>query len=75
VVGEVGGTSVVRPDAVATARLALAGLASMPQDGSPPAPLAPVYLRDADVRIGWDERGGVRIGAPSDGPAAGGRSA
>jgi tRNA threonylcarbamoyladenosine biosynthesis protein TsaB len=59
VVGEVASDVLLRPDAADTARLALRRVAA----GSPAAgPLEPVYLRDADVRIGWNERGGVRVG-------------
>lgn len=62
VVGEVGAAEVVRPDAADTARLAVRALADGPHDRFTAAALTPVYLRDADVRIGWDERGGVRGG-------------
>ena len=61
-VGEVGAAEVLRPDAADTARLATRRLAAEPRDRFVAAALAPVYLRDADVRIGWDERGGVRAG-------------
>ena len=51
-----------RPDAAVTARLAAARLAAVSADGRAatfaPASLRPLYLRDADVRIGWDVRGG-----------------
>lgn len=54
-----------RPDAVDTARLAAVRLAAVPADERAttfaPAALRPLYLRDADVRIGWDVRGG-RVG-------------
>jgi tRNA threonylcarbamoyladenosine biosynthesis protein TsaB len=62
VVGEVGAAEVLRPDAADTARLALRRLADVPHATLVPEALAPVYLRDADVRIGWAERGGVRGG-------------
>jgi len=66
VVGEVGGAVVLRPDATLLARLAqerlvAAGPARWASDFAPAA-LAAVYLRDADVRIGWNTRGGVRAG-------------
>jgi tRNA threonylcarbamoyl adenosine modification protein YeaZ len=63
VLGEVGGMTVERPDAVATARLAQRALERAAAGHTPVAPPTPVYLRDADVRIGWDERGGRRGGA------------
>ena len=62
VVGEVGAADVLRPDAADTARLALRMLAESQRDTFVPDALEPVYLRDADVRIGWAERGGVRGG-------------
>jgi len=69
VVGEVAGHGIVRPDAVDLARLALERIdAADPgavEATFAPARLTPVYLRDADVRIGWNERGGVRAGGPS----------
>jgi tRNA threonylcarbamoyladenosine biosynthesis protein TsaB len=68
VVGEIGAADVLRPDAADTARLALRTLAATSHDALVPEALVPVYLRDADVRIGWAERGGVRGG---EGPAAG----
>jgi tRNA threonylcarbamoyladenosine biosynthesis protein TsaB len=43
-----------RPDAADVARLALADLRA---GGTPPEALTPQYLREADVRIGWTERG------------------
>jgi tRNA threonylcarbamoyladenosine biosynthesis protein TsaB len=64
VVGEVGVDTVLRPDAADTARLARVVLARTPAEELVPAALVPTYLRDADVRIGWAERGGVRGGAP-----------
>ena len=69
IVGEVGGDGVRRPDAADTARLALPVLQVTPHDELVAERLTPVYLRDADVRIGWNERGGVRVG---DGGAGGG---
>ncbi len=63
VLGEVGGTTVERPDAVATARLAQLALERAAAGHTRITPPSPVYLRDADVRIGWDERGGRRGGA------------
>jgi tRNA threonylcarbamoyl adenosine modification protein YeaZ len=69
VLGEVRGAAVVRPDAVVLARLAVerweAAGAEQARATFVPAALAAVYLRDADVRIGWNERGGVRAGGPS----------
>lgn len=46
-----------RPDAVDVVRL---GAAALRRGGTDPAALAPTYLREADVRIGWAERGGGR---------------
>ena len=62
VVGEIGGDAIARPDAADTARLAVRALAHTPPERFVASALTPVYLRDADVRIGWDERGGVRGG-------------
>ena len=74
VVGEVATDAVQYPDAAETARLARAVVAAGPVGGLVPAALMPVYLRDADVRIGWAERGGVRGGVSGGAPAAGGAS-
>ena len=64
VVGEAPGDVVVaaalRPDAVEVARL---GVAALRSGGHAPADLLPRYLREADVRIGWAERGGRTVGA------------
>ncbi len=61
-----------RPDAADTARLAAARLAAVSAAERAvtfaPAALRPVYLRDADVRIGWDVRGG-RAGIPPGTPS------
>ena len=66
VVGEIGVETVLRPDATTLAELAIEELARARPEGGPersvPAALTAVYLRDADVRIGWNERGGVRAG-------------
>ena len=66
IVGEIGADTVLRPDAVTLAELAAEELAVAHAEGDPgrfvPAALSAVYLRDADVRIGWNERGGVRAG-------------
>lgn len=62
VAGEVGADTVLRPDAADTARLGARMLAEGMGDAALAATLVPVYLREADVRIGWDERGGVRGG-------------
>jgi tRNA threonylcarbamoyladenosine biosynthesis protein TsaB len=72
IVGEIGADALLRPDATDTARLAqrlltASGLGSAhddaPRAGWPgPGGLEPVYLREADVRVGWNERGGVRVG-------------
>jgi tRNA threonylcarbamoyladenosine biosynthesis protein TsaB len=71
VIGEVAAGAPVRPDAVSTARLALLTLATRPHDELVHAALVPTYLREADVRIGWAERGGVRGGTDVvDGGAA-----
>lgn len=66
VVGEVASEAVRRPDAADTARLAVRALSNGPADRPDAAAMSPVYLRDADVRIGWDERGGARGGAGAD---------
>ncbi len=63
VVGEVAADGVTRPDAADTARLATVRAATTATELLAPEALAPVYLRDADVRIGWNERGGIRRGA------------
>jgi len=69
VVGEIAGETVLRPDAATLAELAVEQLGAAQADGDPdrfvPAALTAVYLRDADVRIGWNERGGVRAGGPA----------
>jgi tRNA threonylcarbamoyladenosine biosynthesis protein TsaB len=65
VVGEIAVDTVRHPDAADTARLARAVLARTPVEELVPAALVATYLRDADVRIGWAERGGVRGGAPA----------
>lgn len=62
VVGEVGADTVARPDAADTVRLAVVALGRAPRATFVPERLTPAYLRDADVRIGWDQRGGVRGG-------------
>lgn len=55
------GWTPLRPDAADVALLALPALRA---GGVDPAALAPAYLREADVRIGWAERGGGRaVGA------------
>jgi len=63
VVGEIAAAQVMRPDAAAIARLGAAQFRATPEHLRMQVPLEPVYLRDADVRIGWDERGGRRGGA------------
>lgn len=65
VVGEVGADDVRRPDAADTAHIGALILDAGIDDEARAATLAPVYLREADVRIGWDERGGVRGGVES----------
>lgn len=62
-IGEIAADEVLRPDAADTARIALARSATTASHLLTPSALTPVYLRDADVRIGWNERGGVRRGA------------
>lgn len=52
--------AVLRPDAVDVARLAVAALRA---GGDAASDLAPRYLREADVRIGWTARGGRTVGA------------
>jgi tRNA threonylcarbamoyladenosine biosynthesis protein TsaB len=59
----------LHPDAADTARLARDVLATTPHAELVPEALMPTYLRDADVRIGWAERGGVRGGAIDAGRA------
>jgi len=59
IVGEVGVEVVVHPDARDLLVLARPLLAA---GGGTAAQLEPLYLRDADMRIGWAERGGVRGG-------------
>jgi hypothetical protein len=59
----------LHPDAADTARLARDVLATTPHAELVPEALTPTYLRDADVRIGWAERGGVRGGAVDAGGA------
>jgi tRNA threonylcarbamoyladenosine biosynthesis protein TsaB len=61
IVGEVGGERVVHPDARDLLVLARPLIAA---GGGTAAQLEPLYLRDADMRIGWAERGGVRGGVP-----------
>jgi tRNA threonylcarbamoyladenosine biosynthesis protein TsaB len=58
-VGEVGAIEVSHPDARDLLRLARPLLLSA---GDGAVGLEPLYLRDADVRIGWAERGGGRGG-------------
>ena len=70
VVGEVVADEVLRPDAADTARLGARMLDDGMDGAARSATLTPVYLREADVRIGWDERGGVRGGVERS--AAGG---
>jgi tRNA threonylcarbamoyl adenosine modification protein YeaZ len=59
-VGEVGAGEVTYPDARDLLRLARPRLLV---GGDTEAGLEPLYLRDADVRIGWAERGGGRGGS------------
>ncbi len=59
----------LHPDAADSARLARDVLATTPHAELVPEALTPTYLRDADVRIGWAERGGVRGGAVDAGGA------
>jgi tRNA threonylcarbamoyladenosine biosynthesis protein TsaB len=60
VIGEVASDTPAWPDAAVLARLAHPRLVA--GEHVVPSLLEPVYLRDADVRIGWRERGGVRGG-------------
>jgi len=66
---DVTGDAVVRPEAAVLAQLGAERLAAAGAERAAielvPARLEAVYLRDADVRIGWNERGGVRAGGPS----------
>jgi tRNA threonylcarbamoyladenosine biosynthesis protein TsaB len=61
VVGEVAVIRVSHPDARDLLELARDALS---EGGGTAAMLEPLYLRDADVRIGWAERGGGRGGQP-----------
>jgi len=63
VIGEVATEVVTQPDAADTARLAVVRAATTATELLVPTALTPVYLRDADVRIGWNERGGIRRGS------------
>ena len=69
VVGEVAADMVLRPEAAVLARLGDERLTAAGAERVTaefiPARLEAVYLRDADVRIGWNERGGVRATGPS----------
>jgi len=62
VVGEVGTDVVTLPDAADLLQLAAQRFAR--GETVAPEALAPQYLRDADVRIGWAERGGGRDPRP-----------
>jgi tRNA threonylcarbamoyladenosine biosynthesis protein TsaB len=63
VVGEVAGAGLTHPDARDLLALARPLLVAGGGRGEPPVPL---YLREADVRIGWAERGGGRGGRGGD---------
>lgn len=58
---ERGGTDTAQPLAADLVPLALAAVQAGATGG--PDVLRPVYLREADARIGWDERGRLRGGA------------
>jgi tRNA threonylcarbamoyladenosine biosynthesis protein TsaB len=70
VVGEIGSGAadgeVMRPEAKVLVQLAAERMAALGAQRAAveltPAALEAVYLRDADVRVGWNERGGVRAG-------------
>ena len=67
---EVGGPADMWPSPLVVAELGGASIARAGTAGLPP--LQPVYLRQADVRIGWEQVGGRVSGAPlnqqADGP-------
>ena len=60
-----GGTDTDQPVAADLALLAVAAVAAGDGVGGPEL-LRPLYLREADARIGWDERGRLRGGAADD---------
>lgn len=70
---EVAGPDLAWPDAAELAQLAVPRFVR--EETVRPEELRPIYLRDADVRIGWDthasrgEQGGATTGGPA-GPAA-----
>lgn len=65
-VGGAAGVTVTRPEARVLVRLAEERMVTLGAQRAAaeltPAALEAVYLRDADVRVGWNERGGVRAG-------------
>ena len=63
IVGEVATDEVAYPDAGELLRIARPLLADAGDGYGGAADLVPLYLREADVRIGWAERGGGRGGA------------
>lgn len=56
-----GGAELASPDAVVLAELAIPRIVR--EETQPPTALAPIYLRQADARIGWETRGRLRGGA------------
>jgi tRNA threonylcarbamoyladenosine biosynthesis protein TsaB len=58
------------PSPLVIAELGIRCLAAAGGPGPHTAPPAPLYLRQADVRIGWDQVGG-RVGGGPGGPAQG----
>lgn len=67
----IGGIEVARPDAGELAELALPRFVR--EETQRPGAIAPIYLRQADARIGWETRGRLQgggrtgSGAPADG--------
>lgn len=68
---QVAGPDLAWPDAADLAALALPRFER--EETIRPDALRPIYLRQADVQIGWEQRGRIRGGvAPKDTPHAGG---
>ncbi len=63
-VAEVAGPADLWPSADVVAEL---GARALALTGAPSAPPHPLYLRQADVRVGWEQVGG-RVGEPRPGP-------
>jgi tRNA threonylcarbamoyladenosine biosynthesis protein TsaB len=62
---ELAGPGAAWPDAAELAELALPRFVR--EETERPTDLRPIYLRQADARIGWETRGRLRGGAPSPG--------